>query len=99
MMIFVLAVFVALIGLSVAVTATLVRIGFKPATAAKFAGLGVPLLLFGYGFIDFVINQEVDDPPPGMVLQGGLILALIAIPLALLSSFGLVWWLKRRTSR
>ena len=46
----------------------------------------MPLLICGWGIYD-MSNIEVDSPPPGFLLEGGLLLLAIVTPSTLLTGF------------
>lgn len=83
------------IGITAAITAVLTRFFGSTFAAALVGGLTLPVLLICEGVYD-LSNLEVDSPPPGMLLLGGLTILFAATPFTLLTSFRVVRWQRRR---
>ena len=73
--------------LTVAATAGLLHVCRSNRSAAWMGGLFVPVLGTVLGFYDVFLNLEVDSPPPGMLLIGGLMVLVVLTPVTLIISF------------
>lgn len=73
--------------LTAAATLTLVRLSWSSRPATLLGGLLVPTMIFLWSFYDVFFNLEVGDPPPGMLLIGGLVLLAVLTPCTLFVSF------------
>ena len=58
--------------LTAAITGALCWLGRSRGVATALGGLTLPALLCAYGIYD-LNNLEVDSPPPGMLIIGGMI--------------------------
>lgn len=81
----------SVVALVTAATVVLVRrMRGSDKLALALGGLFFPVFVLIVGSIDVFHDQEVDGPPPGMVLLGLLSMCALATPITFLVSFLLV---------
>jgi hypothetical protein len=96
------SIIIAGIGIVAVLTAIITTIGrlITKSDRAAIAGGGLALpLLIVTGFFYWTVTMEVDDPAPGNVIAGTIILVIALLPVTFAASYFTVRTLARRSRK